>query len=552
MSWSNLIAVVPGAAGIAPHTTAPASAAVVLRDGGGAHGVREAPNAVVTRAGGELPSYSHDLYDRVHVTPAVLELGNVIGEQQYSIRAWNAHRRAMVLSGITATGDDGIRLEGGAPPQTYAALQERTYTLTIETDGPPIIDARYTLTFGDETLRISISGARIVAWTWPPDWSKAIVERLSWLTEIHESPAFVEQAVSRRPWPRQEIEFTAGATGRHRAAMDAAIWGWGARTWAVPIYADGAQLLEGVPGGASELLLDTQDRRFAAGGLAQLQLESDPRVVETVEIRAVHAGRLELTRPTRMDWSANAWVRPMMRAYLAPETNLVSFNGRAATTTLRFVNAEPAIWAGPHDLPTYRGLPVVEWRPDWSGEPEHGARRSILTVDNTTGIVERTDQAGMPQQSVQLSWLWPTRAASMRFRGLLYYLRGRSQPVWIPSGHEDLVLVDVVASAAESMDVEAIGYATHLAGMPGRRDVRIELHDGRVLYRRITGAQQIDDETERLAFDSPPGITFTPADVRLISYLSAVTLASDSVELAFWTGETTMSTTTFKGWRHDL
>lgn len=518
----------------------------------GAVVVEMAPRAAL--AGGALPSYGVDLYNRIHVFPADLPLGNVTGEQQYTIRVWNAWMRAQTLTAQTAAGDEGLVLAGqGEPPIQFSALQERLYTLTIGNDGPPTIEAEYTWTFGDgEVRRLEISGARIVSWCWPPDWSERIVERLTWMTEIHASDALIEQAVRRRIWPRQELEFSAWAEGADRRTMEAAMWGWGARAWALPIYTDGQQLISEYPAGATELMIATADLQFTAGGLAQIQEGSDSRTTETIEIDAVLADRVRLVRPLRKAWKAGAWIYPMRRAKLTRETSVTPFTGDFSGARLRFISVETAPYSDAHGLPLYRGLPVLEWMPDHGETPQAGMRRNIISVDNLTGAPVEYDAAGMPEATKRLAWMWPTRALGARFRKLLYYLKGQANPIWVPTGTQDMVMVATAADSGESIDIEAIGYTAHLVGQVGRRDIRIQLHDGTIFYRRITGAQVVDGTIDRIAMDAPLGRTVTPEQVALISFIAPMVLNADAAEIAYWTGDVTTSSTTFRGWRNDL
>lgn len=66
---------------------------------------------------------------------------------------------------------------------------------------------------------------------------------------------------------------------------------------------------------------------------------------------------------------------------------------------------------------------------------------------------------------------------------------------------------------------------------PGRRHIRIELHDGSVFYRRVTGASE-SQSSESLALDSALGVDVNPADVRRISWMMLATLAADEVQIA--------------------
>ena len=74
-------------------------------------------------------------------------------------------------------------------------------------------------------------------------------------------------------------------------------------------------------------------------------------------------------------------------------------------------------------------------------------------------------------------------------------------PIWLPSFAADLQPTAAVAGSSKTLVVEWAGYAQFGLNKPNRKDVRIELTDGTVLYRRITAASQLDN-AETLTLDT--------------------------------------------------
>lgn len=129
-----------------------------------------------TLVGGLLPSYGIDLLQPHPRHPGDAAAGQRDRHPAVRDPRLNAWMRAQRLEELEQAGTEGLTLTGqGAPPLTFAALQERTYTLTVTEDGPPAIDATYTWTFDNgEVVRPHITGSRIVAWCWPPDWTDRV------------------------------------------------------------------------------------------------------------------------------------------------------------------------------------------------------------------------------------------------------------------------------------------------------------------------------------------------------------------------------------------
>jgi hypothetical protein len=94
-----------------------------------------------------------------------------------------------------------------------------------------------------------------------------------------------------------------------------------------------------------------------------------------------------------------------------------------------------------------------------------------------------------------------------------------------------------VNATAATMRVEAFGYAQLYATSAARRDVMIELTDGTLLFRRITGATENDDGTETITLDAQFGRSFTTAEVERVSFLNYRRLDQDEITVAWITDE---------------
>jgi hypothetical protein len=106
---------------------------------------------------------------------------------------------------------------------------------------------------------------------------------------------------------------------------------------------------------------------------------------------------------------------------------------------------------------------------------------------------------------------------------------------------------------ATTLDVANIGYSRFGKAQPGRRDIRLELWDGRVFLRRLTGVTELDADAERLALDAALGVSVTPAQVARISWLVLCRLDSDSIEIHHETDSegVASSALVFRGVRDD-
>lgn len=500
---------------------------------GGAVLVSHWPVEVNGRAltGQRMGAHLYDWYDRIHISPRQLDLGNVVSTQTTAVYLWNAYLEPRILAAIDGLAD-GIELSGqSAPPLLFTGLQEREWQVSVTPDGQPVLDTRLVWQFDNgDSAALRLTANRIIAWAFAPDWDDGVSETLTWATDILQSESGMEQRRAIRLAPRREFEAPMLVEGRERQLLDLALFGWGARVWALPIWPDIQLLATGVAVGATNIACATTGRDFRAGGLALLRGES-AFAVEVVEVLNVTPTGLVLKRPLQQAWPAGSRLYPARPAQLLEQPTSNRLTDRAERLDVRFLVVEACDWPAVMPATLYRGWPVLEERPDESEDLTRAYQRLLLELDSGSALPLTTDTAGRAFPVLQHRWLLDGRARQAAIRSLLYALNGRQAALWLPTHADDLSLAATVSDVATTLDVEAIGYTRFASAKAGRRDIRIELVDGSVLHRRIIGSTELSADVERLAIDSPLGRTVNPDEVLRISWLVLCRLDSDSVTI---------------------
>lgn len=500
-------------------------------------GVFRAPAALRWPATGRLAHrFAEDLFDRVHVLPTALSLGNVVSELTREVAVWNAWRTIpQTLTALRLEGDAGSTLAApGALPLALRPLQERVLTLTVGLDGPPVIDAVVVLSFADgATWSIRIDGLRLQAWTLPPNWSEALTETLAWLTDVQIAIAGTVTRTPLREAPHRSWEFAVLADRVERRWVEHALFDWTARVWALPVFVDTTHLRAPLAAGAVEIPVDATGLDFAVGSLAMLW--RDVATYELVEVAQIANGRVSLRAPTRRAWPVGTRLIPCRTARLTDAPELRRHTDRLMSTQLRFEATEPCDW--PLVLPAtrYRGFPVLEHRPDETRDPSAILARRFDLLDGDVGRTQVDDASGLAWTTQSHAWRLFGRAERAAHRSLLYGLQGRAEALWLPTWTDDLDVIETIGETALTLTVAACGVSRSLRQQAGRRHVRIELVDGAVFYRAIEASSELTlangDLAERLRLDTALGRTITPERVRLVCWMALVTLAGDTVEL---------------------
>jgi hypothetical protein len=505
-----------------------------------------------TTFGGERGRlYADDFLYRIYVTPLSFTLGNIAGTTTRSFSIWNATAFDTTLLSIAATNADGIAFSGQpAPPLLYGPLQDRSYTITITPEGPAAIAASWSFTFSNGDTRVmTMTGNRAVAWTWPPDWSQPLVERLEWRTEVHRSFNGREQRRRLRQGARRTVELPTFMSDADRQRLELAVFGWGARSWALPLWWDGQALAGAVAPGALTIACSTTHREFAVGRYGVLLTGYD--VNEIVEVASVTSSAVTLARPVAGTWPAGTMFYPATIAQLDPSITVERFTDAASFLRASFTSLEPAdVTAGA--LPLYLGYPVLDSRPLLPGSMSATYERKLEDFDSETGARFRDDESGIPALTQTFGWLATTRAEKAAVRALLYLLAGRAGAVWLPTMAADFTLVATVADNTSLLDVRNCRYTLFGQTAPGRNHLRIERQNGTVTYHKITGSAEVNAAVERVTVT--PAITpaLAPADVAQMSFLQLHRQSGDAVELGHFTGESFDVRSSFTGFRHDL
>lgn len=511
------------------------------------HPVSQSPRTINTV---KATSFYDDFYNRIHITPQRMPLGNILSTQASVVKLWNAHLESRTLISITGL-VDGMTLDGAAAPFDLTALAELDYDVSVSQDGAATVDTTLRWTFdNDEAPLIRVTAARVFIWGWLPDWDDGVTERLEWLTDILSSNSLVEQRRAKRIAPRRTFSAQMYIDQAERQFLDLALFDWSARFWGLPIWPEVQLLTQSVALSALRIPCQTAYLEFRVGGLAILHSGSAFHC-EGVVISGVDANGIDLASPLNNAWPVGTRLYPAKAAMLAREPRLKRLTDQSISADVDFLVMEACDW--PEILPAtlYRGWPVLETSPDESEDLAITQHRLLATLDAAGSLPLITDVAGVALPLRGWKWLGSGRQERAAFRSLVYGLRGRQVPVWIPTHSDDLTVVAGIGGT--TVDVAYCGYTRFGQTNPGRRDIRIELLSGTVYHRRITGCEELSSTVERLQIDSSLGESAAPSQIRRVCWMTLSRLSSDRVEIEHITDSDGIATSslTFRGVRDD-
>jgi len=330
--------------------------------------------------------------------------------------------------------------------------------------------------------------------------------------------------------------------------LDATLFDWSGRVWAVPLWWSAAPLTAAIDAGVLVIPIDTTDCEFQENGLVMLL--RDAFNYEVGEIASLTDSALTLKNATRKAWqrgSTRAFPTNTMRMDAA--VPLSRWSSQGMSLSLHFVcDGVTGESAMPATL--YRGVPVLEDRTEESADIAGSYNRNLSALDNGSGLLFVDDVTGLSSPVQAQRWLLPDRSKRAAFKRLLFAMRGQLNELWIPTWQDDLTLVGTVGSAAGAIDVEWAGASRFLRAQPNRIDIRIELYDGTIFYRRTGSPVEVDADTERMTIDTALGRVVAPNQVRSISWLQRCRFDADMVEIAHETDALAISTINLRAIKH--
>jgi hypothetical protein len=500
---------------------------------GGSIGAGSPVYSGASLSGAVVTSFKDDYYYRIHISPAVIDLGTMLGPADEAFYLWNAWFESKTCSSIDAENGEEVELSGPSAPFTLAPLEEAEYEAVVGMAGSPQFTTVFTFVFPAESPFVTITGLRLVLFSHPPKWP--IREALEWLTDDLSSHNNTPQMAGARVAPKQTFQFNCEVLGEQRVSrLDAVLFGRHKYSLGLPLWGEAIIHMSDISAGAETITFDTTCADYRAGGTAAIW--QSPEAFEAVTISAVTAGSLDLDRPTVNGWSGRKLIMPVRIAYIPDKieredvrTDLVRLKaGFLVSDTIRLTGYAPVM--------EYKGLPVIT-------DP------SLLQNDSLSGQYSRDNKVFDPGTGpIKMdSWhLYETiqqarrvhlhnRQAVWNYRLLLHQLAGRLGVVWAPSFRRDLELIDPAGAADVNLSVKEIGFADYYGNdNPLRSNLALIRPDGRMVLREITGVVKGDPGQEIVTIDAALGEKVTNKKFKM-SFLALRQLAADRIEIS-WTG----------------
>jgi hypothetical protein len=484
-------------------------------------------------------SFTETFYNRIHFSPQIVDLGNLLIDTTREIEVWNAYiddRKS--LTDIIPTNPGGTSLTSGESlPTDFRALEYKIFTLSADAQGAAIIDGYYSLLFPDETVIIYVQGRRVILFPFPPNWNTPVVEVLEWKTDIIPSRSRREQRRQTRSDARRNFSFRVTVMREDSALFENILWGAQDRPLSIPVWTDKTPLIVDAAEDAALLQVDTTDLCFRANDMVVLYKSA--REYEIVEAQSVLPGSITLARPLVNSWEAGTSVFPCVVGTMTTNVPAARHTSSALTSSIVFMCDPVEVDSFTPDAVApviYDGVEVIMRQPNWVSGVDGNFEKPFGQFDPLTGAVSYTRYADFTTFRRAYSWLLTNRAKIMDYRKMLGRRKGRLKTVYIPSWHDDFQLLENIGAGSDLLVVKDHQLSNMVGIAPSRDRIILRMKNGTILCRRLI-AMTVVSNGVRLQVDQVFSSLILMSDVHAIHWLLRCRLDSDRVELQWRTNQ---------------
>lgn len=479
-----------------------------------------------------------DFYERFHVLPRSIALGNVLSTTLVDMEVFSAFRKtAQFWTAYDNNAGAGVTLVGAPSlPTLVQPMAGFTFDLQVDLNGPAVVDSTLDFTFNVTGLiQVPISFQRVVLFPAPPELPYD--ETLEWLTDVLTKVDGSEQRRAIRKTPRQFFRWDVLVEdGRERSIVENSLFDWQGRTFGVPVWHESTNLAAAITGGSTTVITvgSTADADFRDGGLV-LVWESVTKY-DVLNLVSHTSTTLTVQNPPTNSYSqtptGGVLVIPLRLAAVEGDVRGGRYLQGQDRFQVRFRVTEAGVdLADSSSWSTFNSKVLLDDYNFVEGTLPETYSLPVVRIDNGSGLSAEYVRQDRHRRASQRRFVVATRAGLWRVRQLLHALRGRQISFYLPTFSKDLVPAGTMTSGQTTLAVENVGYTNLIRSRQPKNVIRVVpvAGAGSPFLRTIVSSTVVDSATENITVSSSWPSTLTPAQIERISFVEKVRSDSDRI-----------------------
>lgn len=362
-----------------------------------------------------------------------------------------------------------------------------------------------------------------------PDYNDTVKDSFEFKTEVQRVYNGSEHRRQLREFPRRFVEFKLTLHNQDKQVFENWLAVYQSKPFYLPLWHEKSKLSALATSGSTTILLDTTASSFEAVGFALVYKDAQQYEI----ISTVAKTNTELTLSTALvgTWQAGVAVYPLLLARTDESVKPKRTSSNVLQVTLKCSAEDPVKAIDPVNFASsYQGFPVLDTRNNWTREITSEYNRQLESIDFEVFGRFIDDESGIPTLFLDFHFLLKTALERHAFIAQLMYLSGKWQQLWVPTGQHDFTVVADVAAGSMVVVVRYSGLSAYGIVEP-RQTIKLTLKNGVVFYAKLLTVVDSGNNTETLTVYPAFTLSFTVANVLIMSYLLPMRLSADLITL---------------------
>ena len=491
----------------------------------------------VAQTGARAATFLNDWYNRIHLSPRVLDLGAVTGGSSRSAVIWNAYLSDSELTTVTSTGEDSLVLTGAAP-RVLQPLEYMVVSVTPNEVGPATIDTVYSFPFPDrpDAVTLTVVGRRARLWPFAPNWRGPVDVNLQYRSDVFRARSGREQRRALRQTGRRTIDYTVTLGQAETRQFHGLMTKWQSLPWLMADPVRRVLLAADASLGDTDVQIESVPSWLVAG----VTLILDDEIVTVAS--SIDGSTVTLDTPLGRDIAAGSPVRLGVSGLLSPSIRARHPSNGTTEFSLSFAvtPGSEAEDAGSPGVYVHAGREVLLARPNWADAFESEFNWANEQVDFGFGRTALFNPVAFGSMVRRASYVQQTAGAMVEMEQFFARQRGQAGEFLMPTWMNDLPPVAELVEGTNFLRVLGTDVAENYSDDATYRAVAVMLEDGRRIFRDITEITTVSDlqGTDSVVYVDGPWLTDIHLDeIVMVSWLPVTRFSSDQVALEWLTSD---------------
>lgn len=473
--------------------------------------------------------YNH-LYGRVYIRPSSFSYPLILSDIEETFEIWVADLdNGRILSVVNEINTDGTSVDYIAP-WAFPPNGTQIYTLQINTDGPPNINAEYQFDFGTEVLSLTVQGKTLIIYANEPQGTYA--ERYTWKTAISESRTGKETLHALRQRPRRTLTYNYKfLTEEDREKIINLISAVQYTNYGTPEWRYYTPLLSDIAISDTEIYFDLSAMPLDVG--YSLILINDEGQTEGIEIASIEADHIVSKFTLLNNFSAsNTYVMPLLISRLSTDIKYAISILNKSELPLNYEITDSPLITPTNLSDQYNGYDVLM---DKSIVPNQGTTLDILSfgerLDYDVGNFNIYKKLDHSKLAFTFKVWAKTKAEIEYWKGWIYKLKGQQGCFYLPLRSKSYRIAENIGLSDTDIQIEPANLTNLFNKAVAPFHVLFEMSNGDRYFREVSSVTNFGTY-ETVSIVGNFGVAYNKEDVQM-SRLVLVRSMSDSFEFKY-------------------